>query len=456
MSHSPLGLLSLLLLLLESLQSLLLDSLDLLSHAEELDHLLDVDLGRDVLGNTELILLVQRVLHLVVFHLVSVVFSLLSLVLFLLLLLSIGEGSVDDGKGQVQQEEGTHEHDDDEEEDHEGREAPPHDHHHIGPAFQGHALEGGEERVQHIVEVGHSVVWILVGLAAEVASRTVQVACTELLNKDDASLEANTPVLQSAREELGAGNGHHQEEEEQDDDSVSEQGQGGKDGAHEDLETLDTVDTFQGSQHSESPKRSEGTGAASGLLRAHLLLEAGLSALISELLRVRHDHHEAIEPVRRVFQVRVVIHDETHTDHLEEHLHSVEVGEGVINEGHDLRLFSSWVLKHHVQGVHQNDGDGHSVEPLGADDGVANDLNRDSDSLEGLSASEQWEPISLYLKFLQVSFGSNGKDVLILPLDFLDVGVLLEANHVFLLPIAHGLESGLLELLEPQTLGVIV
>ena len=114
-TNSPLGLLTLLLLEFKSFKALFLNTFDLLSHPQELNHLLNIDFGSDVLGNAELVLLVKSTFHLIIPHLILINFSPRQSFLLLLILLCIGKGGVDNGKGKVQQEEGSHQYHDDEE-----------------------------------------------------------------------------------------------------------------------------------------------------------------------------------------------------------------------------------------------------------------------------------------------------------------------------------------------------
>ena len=143
--------------------------------SEELDHLFGVDPGCDELENGHFFFVDVRVVDVVV--VVPVLFHVdVGLVLRLLVFVRFSELRVNDGQGQVQQEESSHEN--------QGHEVTPADieavldlHHplNVTPPFQGHRLEHAHQRVEHVVEVGHTIVWIFIGFSTEVPSWAIAV-----------------------------------------------------------------------------------------------------------------------------------------------------------------------------------------------------------------------------------------------------------------------------------------
>ena len=165
----PTRLLTGLALLLVLLSPELLRCLLLSAAVEECLHLLGVDSGSDGLTDGPLILVVEGVVHLVLVELyVPRLLQLVGLLLLLVLVVGLRELGVDDGEEQVQKEEGASE--DHSDEDDEGNIVEGALHHalDVGPALQGDALEHVEQGVLDRVEVGHSIVGIVVLLAAEV------------------------------------------------------------------------------------------------------------------------------------------------------------------------------------------------------------------------------------------------------------------------------------------------
>lgn len=84
------------------------------------------------------------------------------------------------------------------------------------------------------------------------------------------------------------------------------------------------------------------------------------------------------------------------------------------------------------------------------DDEVAGHLNQDDEPKDRFTQDQKWESICVNVQFFQVILLGDFQNLGVFLLDLLDVSSFLETFGIFLLPLAHGLESGFLELLKSQ------
>ena len=106
----------------------------------------------------------------------------------LLLLVCLCELGVDNSQGQVQKEESSNEHQGQEVAKDPRRERLLHLSLDITPSFQCDRLENTQERIAHIVKVGDTIVGVLVGLAAEVATWALVIVSAQNLVSMDLSV----------------------------------------------------------------------------------------------------------------------------------------------------------------------------------------------------------------------------------------------------------------------------
>lgn len=57
---------------------------------------------------------------------------------------------------------------------------------------------------------------------------------------------------------------------------------------------------------------------------------------------------------------------------------------------------------------------------------------------------KNWKSVGIDLKPFKFSFISNGQDLVVFLLNFLDISILLDSFDIFLLPFAETLDSGIL------------
>ena len=169
----------------------------------------------------------------------------------------------------------------------------------------------------------------------------------------------------------------------------------------------------------------------------------------------RNDDNE-IKNIPTVTQVGVLSKDKAEAEDLEDHFQCVQDVEHVVDLLENwVRVLSSRIVDDHDSRVGNDDADTDVLEGLGRDDLEADHLEENEHSANGLTALKQWEPVRVDLQLLKRIFRLLGQDLVVLLLDLLDVGVLLDAAHVLLLPVAHGVEPSLLQLLESQPFRVV-
>ena len=115
-SHDcSLGILLILLLFLKLLEALFFDTFDFLPHPQKLNHLFDINLSSDVLGDTKLVFLVHGSIQFGILILSKVLGVFLGKLFFLHFLLSLNKVVVDNRKCQVNKEKGANQYANDEE-----------------------------------------------------------------------------------------------------------------------------------------------------------------------------------------------------------------------------------------------------------------------------------------------------------------------------------------------------
>jgi hypothetical protein len=169
-----------------------------------------------------------------------------------------------------------------------------------------------------------------------------------------------------------------------------------------------------------------------------------------------HDNEE-IEDIPGIFEIGLLLTEESHTQDLEDHFDGIKHEEDRLEDGPDgiWVVIGAGVIQDHSKRVGKNNTDGNVVECLRVDDVVACHLDQNNHSEDGLPQDQQGESISVNVKLFKVVLLSDFENLGVLFLNFLDVGAFLKTFRIFLLPLAHGLESGLLELLEAEPFGVV-
>ena len=163
--------------------------------------------------------------------------QLLSFLVCLLLFksfLSVVERRVDNGQGQIEQEESSNEHKGHEKEKDVIGEHFLIQNHHVWPTLKCHTLEDCKQGPEDVVEACDIIIWIQNSLAAEIAFVTFGILTTDdfveiLVQEDVSRLNLNAPLTEHAREEIDAADCEYQEEEKKHDDRVLEEGQGAQD-----------------------------------------------------------------------------------------------------------------------------------------------------------------------------------------------------------------------------------
>lgn len=212
--------------------------LDLLPVPQERNHFLGVDSGGYKLRNRHLVFRIKGLKVVVDADLFLA--DVLMLLAVHMVLVGLSELRVDDCHRQVEQEEGADEDQRQEVEEDGISVGFLHLLLYIAPALQGHRLENAQQRVHHVIEVGYTEVWVLVGSAAEVAAWTLYSSAQWLVDwLHHAGLDAHAPFHEVTRHKVGSCNGKNGEEKQQDDDGVSQNGHCLGKSLHEDFETFD-------------------------------------------------------------------------------------------------------------------------------------------------------------------------------------------------------------------------
>ena len=201
--------------------------LKFLSHPEELCHLFSIDPGVDELTNWNVILC--SLIFLLIFDGARSAEMLnlfqLSPLLRFLLILRLCKLRVDDGKGQIEQEECSDKHD-------------RHKHQRdievvlcnlhipldLAPSFKRHKLEDCLERVDDVIPVGHSIVHVLVHFEALVSTRALVFAdvAEDVIFVNHTCLDTHASLLEFSCKHLCACDGEDNEKEQEDEDRIFE------------------------------------------------------------------------------------------------------------------------------------------------------------------------------------------------------------------------------------------
>jgi len=95
------------------------------------------------------------------------------------------------------------------------------------------------------------------------------------------------------------------------------------------------------------------------------------------------------------------------------------------------------------------------LEDFGFNDKFGEQVNEDHQFTALLPKVQKRKSIGVYLKLFETRFVCDGQDAFVFLLDFLDIGIFLDASHIFLLPIAHSVKSSFLKFLKAQSFSIV-
>lgn len=322
-----------------------------LSHSEEFDHSFSSSLGDEEFRNTDLSLAIslsEGLVDLIQVHFFISIYAATSSgllgifsVLGFGLVLRLGEGGIDDSECQVHQEESSDKHHGDEVNENSfgiGLLVQGLD---VRPAFQSRALEHHQHGVEDVIQIGHTKVRIFIHFTTESALRAGLSTAKELFFVHYASLDVNTPLFQTATEELDASNGEHQKEKEEHDDCLLHHGKGGQYRDHQHSQTFDSRDGTEGTQNTE--------GSQSAEVEAFVLF---FCVFVYRSFFLSLDHGQVggtndneIENTPKVCEIGSLVEYESHTDNFEDHFSGVEDQEDRLDHLHFFRGLILGVFK---------------------------------------------------------------------------------------------------------------